>query len=64
MITYLSSDPLVAVFETSMKFYILATEKEYDQDYIGVVKIRNDGRIVLYREYWDPVRVLEAFQHQ
>ncbi len=63
LVTYLSSDPLVAVFEASMKFYILSTEKEYEQDYVGVVKIGDDGRIVLYREYWDPIRGLEAFQH-
>ncbi|WP_215832264.1 nuclear transport factor 2 family protein [Pelorhabdus rhamnosifermentans] len=62
LVTYLSSDPLIAVFEISLKFRILSTEKDYDQDYIGVVKVRDDGRIVLYREYCDPLRVLESFQ--
>ncbi len=62
LVMYPSSDPLIAVFEVSMDFRILSTGKDYRQDYICVVKIRDDGRIVLYREYWDPVRVLEAFQ--
>lgn len=61
LVMYPSSDPLVAVFEVSMDFRILSTGKDYSQDYICVVKIRDDGKIVLYREYWDPVRVLEAF---
>lgn len=62
--TYPSSDPLVAVFETSMHFRILSTGKDYCQDYIGIVKVRDDGRIILYREYWDPLRILEALQHE
>lgn len=64
LVMYPSSDPLVAVFEVSMDFRILSTGKDYSQDYICVVKIRDDGRIVLYREYWDPVRVLETFQQE
>ncbi len=62
LVTYLSSDPRVGVFEISLKFYIRSTGKEYDQDYIGVVKVSDDGRIVFYREYFDPVRAREAFR--
>jgi ketosteroid isomerase-like protein len=64
LVLYPSSDPLVAVFETSMDFRILSTGKDYSQDYICVVKVRDDGKIILYREYWDPIRVLEAFQSE
>jgi ketosteroid isomerase-like protein len=59
-VVYPSSDPLVVVVEASIKFHIKSTGKIYDQDYISVVKVREDGKIVLYREYWDPVRVLET----
>ena len=61
LVTYQSTDPHIGVFEISMKFHILSTGKEYDQDYIGVVKVRDDGLIVFYREYWDPIRAQEAF---
>lgn len=62
LVTYLSSDPRVVIYEISMKFLIRSTQKVYDQDYIGVVKVRDDGRIVFYREYFDPIRAREAFQ--
>jgi uncharacterized protein len=62
IVIYPSSDPLTAVFEISMDFSIISTGKAYNQDYICVVKIRDDERIISYREYWDPIRGLEAFQ--
>jgi hypothetical protein len=62
LVAYPSSDPRVGVFEISLKFFIRSTKKVYDQDYIGVVKVRDDGRIVFYREYFDPVRAREAFR--
>lgn len=62
LVTYLSSDPRVGIFEISMTFLIRSTQKVYDQDYIGVVKVRDDGRIVFYREYCDPIRAQEAFR--
>lgn len=62
LISYLSTDPHVGVFEISLEFFIRTTRKDYIQDYIGVVRIRDDGRIVFYREYFDPVRAQKAFQ--
>ncbi|WP_371368117.1 putative protein YesE [Sporomusa rhizae] len=61
LVFYPSSDPLLAVFETSMIFRIPSTGNDYSQDYISVVKVNEDGKIVLYREYWDPSRVLKDF---
>jgi uncharacterized protein len=55
-----SSDPRVAIFEISLGFFIRSTGNEYLQDYICVVKVRGDGRIVLWREYSDPLRALKA----
>lgn len=61
VIIHPSADPLLAIFETSAKFHIFKTGKDYQQDYIGVVKTNEDGKIRLYREYWDPLRGLNAF---
>lgn len=61
LVIYPSSDPLIAIFEISMKFHIIQTGRDYNQDYICLVKVRDDGKIILYREYWDPIRVLNAF---
>lgn len=64
LVMYPSIDPLVAVFEVSIDFRIKSTGKEYCQDYICVLQLRDDGRIVRYREYWDPVRALEALHQE
>lgn len=61
-VTYLSSDPRVGVFEISLGFFIRSTRKEYNQDYVCIVKVREDGRIVFYREYSDPLRAQRAFR--
>lgn len=59
-VAYPSSDPRVGVFEISLEFFIRSTGQEYRQEYICVVKVRDDGRIVLWREYSDPLRALRA----
>ena len=59
---YPSSDPRVGIFEISLGFLIRSTGKEYAQDYIGIVRVRDDGRIAFYREYADPLRALRAFR--
>ncbi|MFP2958520.1 nuclear transport factor 2 family protein [Myxococcus sp. 1LA] len=50
----------VAVAEVHGSATIALTGKPYEQDYIMVLKSR-DGRIVHYREYWDPIVGLKAF---
>lgn len=64
LVMYPSLDPLVAVFEVSLNFHIKTTGKNYSQDYICVMKLCDDGRITRYREYWDPIRGLEALQQE
>jgi uncharacterized protein len=59
-VAYLSSDPLVGVVEISLRFFIKSTKKEYNQDYVCIIKVRDDGRIIFYREYSDPVRGQKA----
>ncbi len=57
---YRSTDPEVVILE----FYALngvgvKTGLPYDQKYINVIRVR-DGKIVQYRDYWNPTVVLDA----
>ncbi len=40
---------------------VVATGKAYGQSYIAVLKVNRDGQIDLWREYSNPLPVLEAF---
>lgn len=53
-------DPSVAIAEAHGTAIIAPTGKRYEQDYVMVVRARG-GRIVEYREYWNPLPALEAF---
>jgi len=60
VITYPSSDELIAVIETSLEFFIPLTGQEYNQDYVCILKVREDGKITSYREYWNPLVSIKA----
>ncbi|WP_434054446.1 MAG: nuclear transport factor 2 family protein [Roseibium sp.] len=47
------------VLEFSCKGTGAVTGERYDQDYISVIKIKN-GHIVHYRDYWNPMVLLNA----
>ena len=47
------------VLETSCEGVATHTGKPYNQQYISVITLR-DGHIVHYRDYWNPLVVLEA----
>ncbi|AUX45423.1 phenazine biosynthesis protein [Sorangium cellulosum] len=57
---YPTTDPDVALAEVHGSAIILPAGKRYEQDYVMVVATR-DGKIVRYREYWNPAPVVEAF---
>jgi hypothetical protein len=57
---YRTTEPDVALAEAHGSATIAATGSAYEQDYFMVVKAR-DGRISLYREYWNPIPGLKAF---
>lgn len=57
---YRTTDPDVALAEAHGSATIAVTGSGYEQDYIMLVKTR-DGRISLYREYWNPIPGLRAF---
>ncbi|WP_437761600.1 nuclear transport factor 2 family protein [Sorangium sp. So ce281] len=57
---YPTTDPDVALAEVHGSATIGPARKRYEQDYVMIVATRN-GRVVRYREYWNPAPVLEAF---
>lgn len=57
---YRTTEPDVAIAEAHGSATIAATGNTYEQDYVMKVKTR-DGRISLYREYWNPIPGLRAF---
>lgn len=57
--SYPSTDPEVAVMEVHGSAFIPSTGQRYEQDYVMIARAR-DGKIVEYREYWDPTAVAQA----
>lgn len=54
-----SKDGETFILEFSCKARGTYTGVRYDQDYISVVRVQK-GRIVHYRDYWNPLILLEA----
>lgn len=54
-----STDPNVVIIEFAGFGRGVATGAPYDQRYISVIRTEN-GRIVHYRDYWNPIAVLRA----
>jgi ketosteroid isomerase-like protein len=52
-------DPDVLVVEMRAEGRIVATGKPYDMSYIAVITVR-DGKLAGYRDYWNPLKALEA----
>ena len=53
------NDPNVAVLEFSGRGEGVNTGEAYKQHYISVIHMR-DGDIVLYKDYWNPIALLQA----
>ena len=56
-----SADPDLVIVEYRGVTEIVPTDRTYDQRYIGVFQIDEDGKIALFREYFDPTVFVEAF---
>jgi uncharacterized protein len=54
-----SKDGETFILEFSCKASGANTDTRYDQDYISVIRVRG-GLIVHYRDYWNPLILLEA----
>ncbi|MCF3172290.1 nuclear transport factor 2 family protein [Streptomyces sioyaensis] len=53
-----TTDPETIVVEMRGVGRLVETDSPFDMTYIGVVTVR-DGRITSYRDYWNPLAVLE-----
>ncbi|MET1413441.1 nuclear transport factor 2 family protein [Roseibium sp. HPY-6] len=58
-VTHRSADGVTFVLEFSCSGKGAKTGERYDQDYISIIKVQ-DGRIVHYRDYWNPLVLLNA----
>lgn len=54
-----TADPDVVIVEFEGHGRALKTDEPYDQRYISVIRTR-DGRIVHYKDYWNPIQGLKA----
>ena len=48
------ADPNLGIVEFSIEGIAVETRRPYNQSYIGVITLR-DGKIVNYRDYWNPL---------
>lgn len=54
-----TGDPEVTILEFTAAGRGLRTARPYNQTYISVITVRQ-GQIVHYRDYWNPLAVIEA----
>lgn len=55
-----TTDPDVIIIEASAHSIVVANGRPYDQRYVFIFKLR-DGKIVLDREYVNPLNFMKAF---
>lgn len=56
-----STDPDIVVLEFDGFGTGIATGEPYEQRYVSIVRMGN-GRIVHYKDYWNPLAVLRALR--
>jgi len=59
LVVHQSVDPEVVILEFNGSGHAVKTGEPYEQRYISVIGIR-DGRIVHYKDYWNPIEGLKA----
>lgn len=57
---YPTSNPNILWAEVQSSATIVSTGRHYQQDYVMQLETK-DGKIVHYREYWNPIPALEAW---
>lgn len=55
-----TTDPDVIIVEASAHSHVIANGRDYDQKYVFIFKLR-DGKILLDREYVNPLAFMKAF---
>jgi uncharacterized protein len=58
LLIHQTSDPRTIVVEMRAVGRLVETDKPFEMKYIAVVTVK-DGRISSYRDYWNPLAVLE-----
>lgn len=53
-------EPNAYVLEYRTKGFVAATAKPYSQNNIAIVRVK-DHKVIFFREYWNPMHLLEAF---
>jgi hypothetical protein len=48
------------VLEYKTKGFVASTARPYSQENIALIKVK-DHKIIFFREYWNPIHLLEAF---
>lgn len=54
-----TTDPDVVIVEFSVEGRAVQTDRPYAMRYVGVVTLR-DGKIITYRDYWNPLAAAAA----
>jgi uncharacterized protein len=60
IVVHTTADPEVVIATLRSEGGVVATGKRYANEYVAFFRIR-DGKVVEYREYFNPLKVLEAF---
>src|SRR5271168_4167502 len=56
-----TTDPEVFIVEFASSGRAVATGEPFEQRYISVIRVR-DGRIVHYKDYWNPLAILRTMR--
>jgi len=60
LVVHTTEDPELLVATLRSEGSVIATGKRYENEYVAFFRIR-DGKVALYREYFDPLKVIESF---
>ncbi|WP_343669067.1 nuclear transport factor 2 family protein [Chitinophaga sp.] len=55
-----TEDPTLVIAEFTSRGHAISTGKPYNQKYISVVTTNEDGKIVKYVDFWNPLVAMES----
>jgi len=60
LVVHATDDPQLFVATLRSEGSVVATGHRYENEYVTLLRLR-DGKVVQYREFFNPLKVLEAF---
>ncbi|MDJ1472725.1 nuclear transport factor 2 family protein [Cytophagaceae bacterium DM2B3-1] len=57
---HVTEDPTLVIAEFTSSGHAISTGKPYNQKYISVVTTNEDGEIIKYVDFWNPMVAMEA----